>query len=128
MEESLRSEYFTEYYIYVQRNILICLSLLPNKFHDHEIKEIIQLAKTLIICLKHISEEGFLLRFNSNVQIINTSLTFLKKEAIQNAKFNVNRNQNHLTNHKSFSNRRSDFASKLILQIFATIFVYFPYI
>ena len=55
-----------------------------------------------IICLKGISEEGFL--FNGNVKIIDANLEFLIKVTRQKAKTNRYINQIYLANLKRFSN------------------------
>ena len=63
----------------------------------------------MIIGLKGISEEGFL--FNGNVKI-NACLKFLTKMLIQKVKLNIYENKIYISNLKSFSDQRSDSASK----------------
>ena len=82
------------------------------------------------ICLKGILQEGFL--FDGNVKIINANLKFLIKVATQNTKFNFYKNEIYIVNLKSFSNQRSDSASKLSFPNsflrFLTLFVYIKHL
>ena len=54
-----------------------------------------ELARTLVICSKYISEKWFL--FNANVKIIKASLNVLIKVLIQKARFYRNLYINHIS-------------------------------